>query len=564
MAYLGGREFLYANDADALLFRARLAAASFTICLALAVFVIAYSMWGPGPAFLSLTLLIFEPNIVAHGALVTTDMGVTFGLFVAVGCFYFYLKRPSILRLAGAGLASGVCLSAKHSGILIFPILLFLVVAELFFVRDGSSKALSTQVRKKAIHRVGSLAILCGIALAVLWSSYGFRYASRASGLTVNPPLSEFASRMGSPGNAVITQIAHWDLLLSLYLYGLVDVYSAGETPTYLFGTFYPRGQWFYFPAVFLVKSTLAFLLLLLLLPLSRALREIGFRREVIFLAVPPAIYFLVAVASGINFGVRHILPVYPFLIILVAFGAWSLARQHRAYAVLLGVLVVFHIASSVRAFPNDLSYANEVWGGPQNAHRILADSNVDWGQGLKAMKRYVDQHQIKECWFAYFGSVVADSAYYGIPCKALPASFASVIQMPMAVVPQVIDGPIFISSSEISGTLWGGDSANPYLQFRQKPPDALIADSILVFNGRFDISLAAALAHESVAVQFMRSQQLDRALGEAEMAVSIAPNSPGAHTTRGMVLSKMNRAPEAQEEFQKAQSLEQGQNPAP
>ncbi len=101
--YRTGRDFLYSNDANTLLWRARMAAAVLTICLGLTVFLVAYSMWGAGPAFLALTLLVFEPNFLAHGALVTTDVGATLGLFLGVGSFYFYLKKPSALRLAGGG-----------------------------------------------------------------------------------------------------------------------------------------------------------------------------------------------------------------------------------------------------------------------------------------------------------------------------------------------------------------------------------------------------------------------------------------------------------------------------
>jgi len=196
------------------------------------------------------------------------------------------------------------------------------------------------------------------------------------------------------------------------------------------------------------------------------------------------------------------------------------------------------------------------LWGGPENAHRIMADSNVDWGQGLKAMKRYIDQRQIKDCWFADFGSVVADAAYYGIPCKSLPASFANAVRSPMPIIPQQIDGPVFLSSSEISGTIWGSDWDNPYFQFRGMQSSALIANSILVFDGKIDVSAASALTHENLSMRLLRSKQLDEALLEAERAVAIAPNTPGAHTARGNVLTEMNRKSEGQSEFELAQKL--------
>jgi len=553
--YTSGREFLNANDVDWLLSRARLAVAIFTILLAVTVFCVARSMWGDGPAFLAMILLIFEPNILAHGALVTTDMGVTFGLFLAVGVFYFYLKKPSGVRLFFAGLATGASLGTKHSGILIFPMLFFLAFAELLPFWDASAKKFAPDLPRKALRQIASLAIICGIALVVLWSLYGFRYSSRAPGLVVKPPLSEFSQRLGPRGSAIVLRIARWHLLPESYLYGVADIHSPEVIPTFIFGTIYQDKQWFYFPAVLVIKSTVTFLLFCLMALLDTALRDKKIRREVLFLVIPPLIYFSVAVYSGINYGVRHLLPMYPFLIILIAFSAWNIARR-RAFAILAALFVVFHIFSSVRAFPNYLSYANELWGGPQNAHRIFADSNVDWGQGLKVMKRYIDQHQIKDCWFAYFGSFVVDAAYYGIPCKPLPAFYANAAQSPMATIPQYIDGPVFISSIEVVGPYWTGDWANPYFQFQKTQPADLIANSILVFNGRFNMSDASALTHENLSKRLFQSKEFDQALAEAEAAIAIAPNSPGAHAARGLVLLEMNRKPEAQSEFVRSNQM--------
>ena len=198
----------------------------------------------------------------------------------------------------------------------------------------------------------------------------------------------------------------------------------------------------------------------------------------------------------------------------------------------------------------------DELWGGPGNVHRVLADSNADWGQGLKAMKQYIDRRGIKECWFAYFGSLPVDVSYYGIPCKGLPTSFADIIQLPMPIVPPQVTGPVFISASEVSGTYWRSDWINPYLPFQRIPPSALIADSILVYDGNVDISQVSALTHESRAMQLMRAQKLDQALEEAQTAVDVAPNRAAAHAARSTILAAMGRATEAGDEIAKARTM--------
>jgi hypothetical protein len=554
--YRTGRDFLYGNDARTILWRARMAAATFTLFLALAVFFVANSMWGEEPAFMALTLFVFEPNFLAHGALVTTDIAATLGIFLGIGSFYLYLKKPSAVRLVGAGLVAGLCLSGKHSGILLFPMLLFLAAAELVNWDDLAARKFIPDLAKKAPRLVVSLTAIAVISFAVLWSMYGFRFAARPSGLKVNPSLPEFAQQMGPASSAIVLRMARWHLLPESYLYGVASISSAGKIPTVIFGKYYPSAQWFYFPSIFVVKSTLAFLLLCCLLPLCAPLWGKEFRREMRFLVIPPTLYLSVAMTSGINYGVRHLLPIYPFLIVAASFAAWNLGRRHRALAALVTALLVFHAVSSLRAFPNYIPYANEVWGGPAKVHEILADSNVDWGQGLVALKQYIDEHHIQNCWFAYFGQLIVDVSYYGIPCKALPTAFADLIQMPMPVLPPQVDGPVFISSTEMSRTYWRADWINPYLPFQEKPPSSLIADSILVYDGKVDLSEVSALTHENLASEFLNDHKFDQALSEAEAAVAVAPNRPIAYVTRGRILLAMGRNAEADDELKKADQI--------
>ncbi|HTC62362.1 MAG TPA: phospholipid carrier-dependent glycosyltransferase [Candidatus Saccharimonadales bacterium] len=551
-----GRDFLYGNDASTILFRARMAAAAFTLCLALCIFLLARSMWGNGPAFLALALFAFDPNFLAHGALVTTDIAVTLGIFLGVGSFYLYLKKPTALRLIAAGLAAGLCLCSKHSGILLFPMLLLLSLTDLVTWEDIVARKLAPDFANKALRLTAALATISAISVAMLWSMYGFRFAARPAGLKVIPPLPEFATQMGHNSSGIVLLMDRLHLLPESYLYGIADISSVGTIPTVIFGKYYPSAQWFYFPSVFIVKSTLAFLVLCCLLPLCTKLWGNPLQREMFFLVIPTLIYLAVAMSSGINYGIRHLLPIYPFLIVLVSFAAWNIGQRHRALAALVAALIVFHAASSLRAFPNYIPYSNELWGGPSKTHEILADSNVDWGQGLVAMKQYIDQRHIENCWFAYFGKLIVDVSYYGIPCKPLPTAFADMIHMPMPIVPPQVDGPVFISATEVTRTYWRADWINPYLPFQGVRPTALIADSILVYDGKVDLSEVSALTHENVALQLLNDNKLDQALAEADIAVSVAPNRPIAQVTRGRILLAMGRSAEADDELRIADSL--------
>jgi len=144
--------------------------------------------------------------------------------------------------------------------------------------------------------------------------------------------------------------------------------------------------------------------------------------RRLLFLGVPPTLYFLVSLTSKMNLGVRHVLPMFPFLIALVAAGTWRLWRRSRAWAVVVGLLVAFHIFSSLHSFPDYLPYSNELFGGKEKTYRLLNTSNADWGQGLKQTVRYLQDHNVGDCWLAYFGT--GTPAAYGIHCKPLPGFF--------------------------------------------------------------------------------------------------------------------------------------------
>src|SRR5713226_5233613 len=129
-AFLDGKDFLFDNDADTIMFRARMMASILTVLLALLVFLAAREVFGTGAAFIALTLIAFEPNLLAHGARVTTDAGLSCFMFATIYAFYRYVKVPSAWRLAVVGLAMGLALASKHTGILVIPMLALLAICE--------------------------------------------------------------------------------------------------------------------------------------------------------------------------------------------------------------------------------------------------------------------------------------------------------------------------------------------------------------------------------------------------------------------------------------------------
>ena len=562
-----GAKFLYTHDADDLLWRSRAAISVFTFALALLVLAAASEMFGPGTGPVALLIFVFEPTLLAHGALVTTDMAATCCFFAAVYAYYRWRKHPTAWRIVVCGIAGGLALAAKHSGLFLIPVLLVLALVDL--LASNKSSACSSQReghnqwRKHAVETALSLAFVGVLAYAILWAFYGFRYQARPGALVMVPTLGEYAvSTHSAFVEAVISRLAAWHLFPEAYLFGLVDIADAFKRdPMFLLGTDYATGRWFYFPIAFSIKSTLGFLALLLVAPFLKELWKAGKWRTTTYLLLPALMYFGVSLASTMNIGIRHILPVYPFFVLIAAAATVILVRMRSWGVYAAGAVLLFHMASSAHVFPYYLTYANEAWGGPTNTYRLLTDSNADWGQGLRAAKSYLDAHGIQDCWFAHYGWNV-NPAYYNIPCKPLPEGISYIFGGSLPLVPARIEGTVLVSGSEADGDYWGPGDLNPYQQFLNRRPDALISNSILVFHGQFDVPILAALSHVRHAQQLAGRQEFDRALAEVDIAISLSPGSAEAHAVLGSILLAMGRTEEARRSFQDALSFADGDYP--
>jgi 4-amino-4-deoxy-L-arabinose transferase-like glycosyltransferase len=222
-------------------------------------------MFGTGAAFLALTLLVFDPNLLAHGALVTTDAGLSCFLFGSVYAFYRYVKAPTGWRLVVVGVATGLAFAAKHTGVLAAPILIVLALCEVWRSRGAKGGERTISTGSQFLRMLGALAVVAAISLTVLWGFYGFRYAARPAGLELNPASAEYLQQLSRPNEAkLLTAIAQYHLLPESYVYGLADVRMIADFySSYLLGKAYPHGVWFYFPLAMVIKSTLPFLVLL-------------------------------------------------------------------------------------------------------------------------------------------------------------------------------------------------------------------------------------------------------------------------------------------------------------
>jgi hypothetical protein len=528
-AYSDGRDWLARNDGASqhLVFRMRASAELLAIGLCLFVFFAAREWFGDTAGLIALVLVVFDPNVLAHSALVTTDVGVSCFFVASIWTFYRYTTTPTVLRLLLAGIAAGLLLATKHSGILIAPMLLLLIAWEVF-------AAPAAERKRVALRLTAAFCAITVISVLVLWSFYGFRYAARPSGLHLSTSLAQYAAPLGRFQSGVVLGIARLHLLPESYLMGLVDVKLMSLFyPTFLLGKVYAHGQLSYFPLVILIKTTLGMLALTALAVFAAATGKLGKRRELVYVLVPALVYLAIAIASGMNIGARHLLPMYAFLAIFAAAGVSVLARRSRRWAVLCAVLVGAHIVSTLVVFPNEIAYANEAWGGPGNLHNLLSDANVDWAQQLLQVKQWQDLHPTEDCWFAYFARPEIDPGAYGIRCHALPTADTQ----PMGdsdLVPITIKGTLLISAGDLSGCEWPSGQLNPYRNFQPLRPDESIDDSVFVYRGSFDTRDAAALALAQHSVAMLLQKHPEAALDLARQSAAIESGNLFAQTALG------------------------------
>ena len=547
-SYLDGRDFLARNDGPGqrLVFRMRLTAGLLALALSLVVFLAGQEWFGTGAGLIALLLLIFEPNILANSALVTTDIGVSLFFLLSVYAFYRYIKQPTLLRLLLAGIAAGLLLATKHSGILLAPMLLLLIGWEILCAPKGTR-------RKLALRLTGAFAAIVVIGVLVLWSFYGFRYIARPAGLQLSTSLAEYAAPLSHFNASAILTIARLHLLPESYLMGLVDVKRMAEFyPTFIFGTVYPHGQWWYFPILILIKTTLGLLALVALAFFAILTGRLRKRRELAFVLIPCIVYLGSAILAGMNIGARHILPLYVFASILAAAGAVALASTNRRWAFAEAALIALHIASSLAAFPNFIPYANEAWGGQRNVHNLLSDANVDWGQQLLQVKQWQDNHPNEECWFAYFAHPEVNPATYGIRCHALP-TIDTFWLGGSDIIPPEIQGTILLSAGDLSGCEWPSSSMNPYRSFQSLQPAESIDYGVLVYRGDLPMHQAAALSRAQHANQLLAAGKPEQALPLAREAVAIDPEEILSQTALGDIASALGQKDEARQAYQAA-----------
>jgi hypothetical protein len=490
-----GKRFLFRwNDANRLLFWGRLAVVIFVGgALAVAVFAWARRLWGLLPASFALFLFVLNPDMIAHGQIVTNDLGIALFLFLSVMTFEWVTERVTLTRTLLAGLALGAAVGTKFSGVALLPILLLLAVVvalrpEPLVVEIGRRRR-EIRGRGDRLALMGAVLVaMAPIALLVVWASYGFH-----SPLSPEPAVDaafDWASIQPPDPfvRGLLALVRRWRIVPEAWTYGFLHFLEHSQTrPAFLMGEYSETGWHRYFLMTFALKTPLP-LLVLGLAALILAVRAGGpDRRAWLFVWLPFALYFTMAMTRSINIGHRHLLPIYPFLFVAVGACVRAVAEavRNRRRGLALGALaalVGWYAIGTLRLHPHYLAYFNELAGGPANGYRYLVDSNLDWGQDLIGLRDFMKRTGVPRLKLLYFGT--ADPAYYGVSCDRLPGYQPP---PPSTLVHEVRPGDLVaVSATHLQGLYLEPPVRALAEKLRAQRPLAVIGYALFVYRAEF------------------------------------------------------------------------------
>lgn len=469
----------YNHDVTRIVFLARLPIVYLLIFLSLAAYRFASSLWGRISATLAMGLILFEPNLLAHGRYATTDLGGTFFVFLATFTIWWMWQiadRWNWFRWLLATVAIGLALGSKLSSIgfvIIWGVLAILPLYPTFLSKVKFGYFLP------ALRRLGQLATAGIASLLVLWALFGFEWRSN---LFITPGLADLT-------NFPIPMPTYWAGLEQVLL-----LTGQGRSQSFMLGRFSEDGFLTYFPVAFLTKTPLV--LLFLLIPATLLLiRNQQTRRAAIFLLIPVGGFFLISMQSALNIGFRHLLPIVPFYLVLISglasrqlVSEFSSKRtgfhQRLPVSLVTGGLFLL-LLGALWIHPHYLSFFNQLTGGPANGYRVLTDSNVDWGQDLLRLKSWMSENNVERVKLGWFGS--ADPEYYGILNDPLPGIGRDEYFRLWWDVPFNRENPepgiYAISASSLWELPLREDEKTVYAWFREREPDDRIGYSILIYE---------------------------------------------------------------------------------
>jgi hypothetical protein len=427
------------------------------IALGISLWFATRRLFSEDAANVSLALFAFTPSLIAHFSVTTTDgIGALF-VFLTACQVVLWRRNPSGGQTALIGLVLGGLLLAK----LYTPPEMLLALILMLMLRTGGSVGLA----KLGDWNWKPVLAALGIALLTWWAGYLFHVSHLKVG--DGQVIATFPNR--SVKTWATKSKAQVNLLVPAgeYIEGFREVALSNRRgrEAWFLGKIYPKGGIkAYYPVAIALKWPTILLLLFfasLILGVRKTCRAPG---DLIITCLFGLVFLAFALQSRFAIGERHILPLYPFAL-LIAGGIWEHARKHRWGMAVVILALCLNAADALRCAPDYLAYFN-IFVNPENSWRLLTDSNLDWGQGLLAVRDYERQHPAETLHLAYFGSV--DPTLYGVRAAAL-------------VPGDQVDGKAVVGASCLSGQVL--DDSEGYRWLWPYEPERVLDHAMWVFD---------------------------------------------------------------------------------
>lgn len=422
-------------------FLARIPIIWLTLLLAAVIYRWGKELGGFNTGLIALIALSFDPLLIAHGRLATTDVGTVMFGTASLYISWQWMKAPSPSKAAALGILLGLTMLSKGSGSLwagaVAPLILWKII----------------QTPQKRVQWLLQGITAGTLGLLILWIGYG---------CTLGPVAN-------LPG--IYPAPTHWTGLLS-------QARSADERWVFALGLRKHGHWWWYFPLAFLLKNPLPLLLSCIIGGIVVLRKRLPFN-ALLPLFVFPLLYATTSITAGMNIGYRHMLPIHPTMYLLAGYGSSYLQRgsYQKLRRVVLSAMGLWYVLGTLSISPYEIAYFNELIGGPKNAHHYLVDSNLDWGQGYKALARYLEAHPGPIPKIAPRFTYIQPEDY-GISSTPLPpAENASALQAPFHPLP----GRYVISLTTLQQG-WPNDN-EIYAWFRQVAPTAELGYSFFLYD---------------------------------------------------------------------------------
>ncbi len=416
------------NDPYSTMLWARVPMLVMTLLLGLMLYVFGSRLGGAWGGLLCLSAFATMPAFIAFGPLVITDIAITLFWVLTVWQLPNMWRAPTRGAIVKFGLAlAGALLSKFSSGLLFFVFVFFAVSLRLKPLPEQPvEKTELRRWRRRAWRNLAEGTLWAALFVYIVYLVLSWNQSTDSFGIIPHFPASPVLRRLLMP--------------VWLYLRGLVFfAFSAGSRPTYILGHAYSHGVWFYFPALFFLKSQLAFLLLLLLaaatalivkrrLPARSAIAA-GFDLHWRSVWVSLVVFVAACMLNRLDISIRHFTVALALIVLLLAplpraleLLRDSIPQTARAGNWLTIALVLASMVTAIRAYPNYFPYLN-IFSMGRPGYLLVNDSNLDWNQSLPQVESFVRQQGLKQ--------VLLDDYGYSEPYAYVPQALPWDCQQP-------------------------------------------------------------------------------------------------------------------------------------